>query len=179
MSDDDEGHGFSAGIELLGGLKLAIGDLSGELRAGREHSERLRHAQIEAQPRTVKGARDFTTGIGATTACWSIGSPERGYIWLLRRLWIGGSTITATPTGTATLFVRPTNPSNDLSPADVEGFTSGAFPQIAYWSNEQVAITERERLWIYITTAAASTQYVAAWRVLQYTIDHYKEAFQI
>lgn len=177
MSEDGEG----AGLEIKGmvGLSVAIGDLAGEMRHHRLSEERRRQAHIESQPRTVSVNRDFVIPAGATTGAWAVGSPERGYVWLLRRLWIGGNQITATPSGAAFVFVRPNSPVGDLGPANLVAQTAQALPQIAYWSNKQVAVMERERIWVYLTGATAGTQYVASGAVEQYTIDAYREAFEI
>lgn len=179
MPPEDEHGGI--GLELGGAveLHLALGGLATELKHQRQMTERRRQALIEAQQRPVPITGSATSGSGGTLA-FSCQGPARGYVWLLRRIWVGGSLITDTPGGTAYLFGRPNDPSKDLSPTNlVDDFTHQALPQIGYYSNEQVTLQAGEQLWVYITPADDDTQYVAAGQVQQFTIDAYQELFTL
>lgn len=174
MAEDDEGGG-GFDFDILAKLHLAIGGVGDEIR---ESDKRRAAAALEAQGRRVEEIRDFTTAVGGTTGTWRIGSPERGFFWLLRRVWIGGNIVTSVPTGTAYAFARPSTPA-ELGPADMFDYWSALGGAPHFYTSEQVMINERQSVWIYVTGAPNSTQLVCTLRAMQYPVRLYKEILGI
>lgn len=173
MGEDGEGGGLD--FDVFAKLHLAIGGVGNEIR---ESDKRRAAAALEAQGRRVEQVRDFTTAAGGTTGQVEIGAPERGFFWLLRRVWVGGNVVTSVPTGTAYAFARP-GPPTELGPADMFDYWSALGGAPHFYTSEQVMVHDTQQVWIYVTGAANSTQIVATLRAMQYPVRLYKEILGI
>lgn len=165
----DDGGGWGIAAHVQAAMDLSLGKLGDTITdAITEQTRRLRE-EARAMPALVKISSAFTysTAAGATVTQQGgtgigvlIGGPEVGRQWHVRQIVVGGTTITAAPSGTVWLFAAAAPP-NDLSLTSVVDFSTG-MPNIATYSEDEIYVAPNENLWLIITGGTNATVYVAS-----------------
>lgn len=110
-------------------------------------------------------AQLFASGVvpASGTIIFDLGSVPLGRVWHIRRLAVGGVTVTATAAGTAWAFTQGAPP-NDLNLTNlVDSFTP--LPAVHRYGTHQFFLRPTEHLWVAITTGTATQQYACNARV--------------
>jgi len=170
--DDDSGSWLDAfGARLSASFDLAIGKLGDTMldhmdEMDERYRQRIRE-ETRALPAMAKVATTFTYSTAATASVTTqggtgigvlLGGPEIGRQWNVRQLFVGGTTITAAPTGQAWLFITAGLP-NDLSPTSVMD-RAGSLPLVSFYGTDEVYVQPNESVWIVITGGTNATQYL-------------------
>jgi len=157
----------------LARLGLEVGrlcDANDDAAAERRRREMLR-ARVPADVRFI------TTGIvpgAAPRSLLTVGGPEAGYFWLVRRIVVGGLTWKTSAQGTVEVYVTglagnvgsvTTGPIvSALSLGDVvDAFAT--MPHAANYTSHQIIVQESENLSVVIDGGSGSQQYVMAAQV--------------
>lgn len=137
--------------------------------AAQMNDMRMRIAQATGLPASVRltasGQSDSSGNV------WlGLGHAPQGRTWYVRNLVVGGPTWNSSATGTVIVAVTPSPPPADTQPSTNYirdaippiGGGSSTLPGVAWYEAGQFPIREREGLYIYISTAASGTSFVAA-----------------
>lgn len=160
--NEPPGQGSGFGLGAIAQLAISVGRLCDRIDRQQKRWEQYERS-VPADYQNAK-ALTYSTAAGTVNAM-SLGRPELGQWWQVRRIIVGGSDITTAPAGTAWVFVQGSNPGasganpNVAQAADV---TTGTFPQRAFYGTHQLVVTQNEHLWIVITGGTNNTQYVAS-----------------
>jgi hypothetical protein len=177
--------GAAAGGGLsIGGLNLGvIADLAvslGTLAASIQRQQ----AAIDREARAIPGDYQFAaSGVypASGNLVLNLGSPDQGQYWLVRRIVVGGSDITTTPAGIGWVFVQGSPPNqNGANPptASVADFTTGTFPQKAFYGTHQLVADETEFVYVVITAGTPGTLYVASLKAETYDRSSVRGSFE-
>lgn len=170
--EPEGGPGISAAIAAqidlqIGRVTAAQDRTTAELRALRK--------EATDSPASVVLPTQFTystaAGAGITQAQGTgigvqIGGPEIGQQWSVRAIVVGGATLTATPGGTAWVFVSPAPPV-DLSLINVIDWTKTALPANAFYGEREVFVPPNSNLWVVVTGGTNATLYTVVVHYLQ------------
>lgn len=149
--DSDDGGGLGASFFLQLGAQL--GDLTTGMQADRD-----RKAQRPGDEQL------FAAGIAPASGQLSLdlGAVPQGHVWQVRRLIVGGTTVTTSAAGAAYAFATGAPP--DLSLTDcVDIFLT--LPQGDTFGTHQLFLLPGEHLWVVFVGATAAQQYAASARV--------------
>ena len=172
-STDPEAHGLELGIGTR--LELSFHSLADEMRQDRADrmAREARAARLIPVVRPLAGS-----GIcpASGTLFFSIGKPELGRLFEVRSLAVGGPTWTAAPGGEGAIVVSAMNPPLDLSLLNLRDVITEAFPQVAFYSSNQVTAQAGEHLIVVITGGTSGAQYAASGIALDYPSDAFLRA---
>jgi hypothetical protein len=164
----DSGAGPAGwGAALAAKLDLQIGRIDAgtdavvsELQKLRREA-RLEPANVPIPPAvfTYQSGQPFVSQNGGTGIGVLLGGPEIGREWSVRQILVGGTTLTATPTGVAWILISP-QPPNELSITSVADFTKEALPQNSFYGEREIYVPPNSNLWVVITGGTNGTQYV-------------------
>jgi hypothetical protein len=150
-------------LEVVASVGASLDRFSDHLdrQAAEDHARRERaRARV---PMRVRFNNSAISDAGADPLVIDVGGPEAGFYWLARRLLIGGVTWKSAVGGTAEIYVsaggHPWPLSRNLSDM-VDQATS--LPSKAFYSNEQILVHPREKLYVIVDTPTASTQYIVS-----------------
>lgn len=164
------GHVIGAGATGLVGIFDKLLEYLGELGNTNKHLDRI--AKREAQryaglPLDQSHAQVFNVPVGGGNVIASLGKPEQGRVWQVRRLIAGGLTATTAAAGTL-YFFRQGAPPTDLNMpnlVDFAGPPGSAMPVVAFYSTHQFIVRPNEHVWGVLVGGTANQQYVAAIQV--------------
>lgn len=157
IQENHGGGGVSLGI--FADLAFSIGNLVQRIDRQQELFDRAVKRIPADYPISAAGVYPSSGNL-----LLSLGSPDLGQLWVLRRLIIGGSDITTTPAGTGWLFVSgsPPNQNGANSPtSQLVDFTSGTLPQKAFYGTHEVVVDATQYVYVVVTSGTNGTQYVA------------------
>lgn len=159
-------------IEIMAGVRAELATLN------RHHADAAEHRRREtARARTPVVARlisSVTLGAGGPRTAISLGGPDPGYYWMVRRLIVGGVTWKTAAAGTAELYI------SGLSAVQGAGVTGAmvsglalsdlvdqatALPNKAFYGDQQMLLQAQENLLVVIDSGTAAQTYVAAAQV--------------
>jgi hypothetical protein len=154
-------------IEIMAGVKAELSEMNRHNAAEAEHRRRE-----TARARVPIDARLITVGTGSDAAdlLLSVGGPDPGFYWLLRRLVIGGLLWDTTAAGDAEVYITGLSfpmGSAGLLPAGTLGLSdlvdhAATLPNIAYYSTHHMIVQANENLVALIGGATNAQQYVMA-----------------
>lgn len=159
-------------IEVMASLRGELATLNAHHRADAER--RKRETARARTPVVARLISNVAIGAGAPRTAVSLGGPDPGYYWMVRRLIIGGVTWKTVAAGTAEIYI------SGLSAAQGAGITgpmvSGlalsdlvdqapSLPNKAFYSDQQMMLQAQENLLIVIDGGTATQTYVAAAQV--------------
>lgn len=147
------------GLEVSGGLSIAIGGVTSEVRALRRDQQRIA-GRMPINNNIYGTATCPTPTANFTVDCRG---PNQGRMWHLRRITVGGGAFPFTAAGTAYLFVgiNPIALGQAPIPTELADFTTESFPQRAFYSERQILARAGERLRLVIVGGTAGVQYFA------------------
>lgn len=150
-----------SGLEIVAGIKAAVGDLSTALaqeRASRMQSRPVPYRVAKSGQVPSNGA---TIGIG-------LGGPQLGRMWHVRRLAISGSQWSTTVAGTGEVYVTTLDSAamaliRDASQlVDQASGTTPALPSNAFYGQGEIVVVHPEHISIVIVGGTDSTQYIVS-----------------
>lgn len=157
---DADGRGGGINLGVFAELAVRIGGLAAQMEKAQE--------RFEAWARAIPG--DYQNAQAASypasgNLMLDLGSPAQGTFWSVRYIIVGGSDITTTPAGTAWVCVMgspPNEAGGNVNLAQVRDFTSGTFPQRAFYGTHELIVDAGEHLYVIFTSGTSGTQYVAS-----------------
>ena len=165
------------GARFVAALDLSVGKLKASQDATTDELRKLRR-EARQMPAMVKLSSVFTLNTaagqqicqqGGSGAGVLIGGPEIGRQWSIRQWLVGGTTLTATPGGTAWLLVSAAPP-NEQSITSAVDFTKLALPQSIFYSGDSFYVQPNENVYMVVTGGTNAAQYVC-------TITYQESAF--
>ena len=160
IPDGGGGGGPTLNLGVFADLALSIGSLASRV-------DRAIDA-YEAGLRKIPGDYQFAqSGVYPSSGnlLLDLGTPAQGQFWQVRCLIVGGSDITTTPAGTAWVVVQGSaanTAGQNVNLANVKDFTSGTFPQRAFYGTHEVIVLPGEHLYVVVTAGTSTTQYTAS-----------------
>jgi hypothetical protein len=148
-------EGSPGGLDLS--FFLSLGASLGNLADGMESDRRRRDSQLPPSDEQL-----FASGAAsaAGTLTLDLGSVPLGRVWQIRRLIVGGVTVTTTAAGTAYAFAQGAPPADLNLTNCVDIFSS--LPQGNTYGTHQLFLTATMHLWIVFASATSGQQYAAA-----------------
>lgn len=145
------------GLDVQAGLSIAIGGVQSEVRRMRRDLQRA----AQRMPIDLALAGTALCPAGGGNFSVSLGGPSQGRKWLIRQLVIGGGAFPYTAAGTGYLYCGATDPAGPggAISSGLDDFTSGTFPQTAWYSNRQLVVWANQRVYMLISGGTAGTQY--------------------
>ena len=166
---DSEGGGL--GVDFWISLGASLGSLVNDMRADRDAAAN----SAPDMPADVPLYDVGTVPAGKTTVTLDLGAVPQGRVWQVRRMIVGGTTVTTTAAGSAYLFARGAPPA-DLALSDCVDIFS-TLPQGNTYGTHQLYLLPGEHLWVVFTGATAAQQYAAAARVEEWSQDTFAATF--
>jgi hypothetical protein len=96
----------------------------------------------------------------AGTLTLDLGAVPLGHVWQIRRLVVGGVTVTTTAAGSAYAFAQGAPPADLNLTACVDIFTT--LPQGNTYGTHQLFLTQQTHLWVVFASASSGQQYAAS-----------------
>lgn len=161
-------------LEVVASLGVELGRLNDRYDRDRLEERRRREAMRARVPADVRFQTSVTIPTPTQRTAMSLGGPDAGFYWLVRRLVIGGVTFKTVAAGSAEIYVTGLAP--PYGTAGVGPIVAGlAMTDIAdqfatlptpagrgFYSNRQMVVQENENLVVVIDTGTAGQVYVAA-----------------
>lgn len=164
----DSGGG-GLGVDFWVSLGASLGSLVNDMRADRD-------AAATSAPQAPADVPLYQAGKPISgTVTLDLGAVPQGKVWQVRRIIIGGITVTTTAAGTGYLFARGAPPT-DLSLSDCVDIFS-TLPQGNTYGTHQLFLLGGEHLWVVITGATSAQQYAAAARVEEWDAGAFDNTF--
>jgi hypothetical protein len=164
---DSKGAGL--GVDFFLSLGASLGNLADSIKADRD--DRAKMLPPSNEPIQATGV------IPATGALiLDLGSVPLGHVWQIRRLVVGGTTVTQTATGQAYAFAQGTAPADLNLTNCVDIFST--LPQGNTYGTHQFFLLPSEHLWIAFVNGAVGQQYAAAARVEDYEQTAYNRSVE-
>jgi len=168
---------MGVGAELDLDLGPIMADLAVELgrmndRDDDAAAERRRREHVRALiPADVRLVTVGTIPSPTARSMLSVGGPDAGYFWLVRRILVGGLTFKTTAAGTAEIYV--TGLSGSVGSVTTGPIVSGlalsdlvdqyaTLPKVVNYTSHQIIVQEGENLCAVVDTGTAGQQYVMA-----------------
>jgi hypothetical protein len=169
--DSDPSDPGGWGARFMGKIDLSIGRIGDAADALSATTLELRKLRREARalPALVKISSVFTfsTAAGAQMvqqglqgAGVLVGGPNVGEQWSVRQIVCGGTTLGATPTGTAWFLVSAAPPNEQSITSVIDRATT--LPSIAFYGAEDFYLAPNENLYMVVTGGTNNAQYVAS-----------------
>lgn len=168
----------SAGpLEVVAGLSLELNRMNDRYERDALAERRKREAMRARMPAYVRFQTSVVIPTPTVRTAMSLGGPDAGFYWLVRRLVIGGVTFKTVAAGSAEIYVTALAP--PFGTAGVGPIVAAlAMTDIAdqyatlptpagrgFYSNSQMIVQENENLVVVIDTGTAGQTYVAAMQV--------------
>lgn len=167
---DDETPGIDASFFLQLGAQI-------NTLADDNAAERERRRKMEPPGNEQLFAAGVVPATGVLTL--DLGSVPIGRVWQVRRIVVGGTTVTATAAGSAYVFARG-SPPTDLALTDcVDIFlgTNTPLPQGDTYGTHQLFLLPSEHLWVVFSGATPNQQYGASARVEDWSDASFQSTF--
>lgn len=151
----DSTSGGGVGVDFWLTLGATLGTLADTLQA--EHEER--------RPCVPGDAQLFASAVvpASGTVVFDLGSVPLGRIWHVRRLAVGGVSISATAAGTGYAFSQGAPPA-DLNLTNLVDILT-PLPAVHRYGTHQFFLRPTEHLWVVCATGTAGQQYAASARL--------------
>lgn len=153
-------------------LYASLGTKLDEVNANLKKMQRLNFTRSRV-PQDVRMFQSTTIGAAAPRTGISLGGPQAGFYWLVRRLIVGGVTFKTSAAGTAEVYITGLGGEagaivgpmiSALGLTDlVDQATS--LPNIAFYTNRQLIVQANENLMVVIDSGTASQVYTATCQV--------------
>lgn len=160
-----------AGLDIGGGLSLAIGKLTAAVERIDKSSRRW-DAIVPVAIDFQGGATSAATGSLVLTV--EPGGPPPGYIWHVRRFTVAGSLASSAPTGTIFVFrgmEPPSATAGDFGSRLVDASTT-AFPTSAFYDDYQLTVAHPNKLYFIIGGAIAASTFYSITGTAKMVKDH-------
>jgi hypothetical protein len=156
--DADGGDGSGGlGLDFFIQLGASIGSLADSISADR--ADRVKRQRAPGNEQLFKAGVVPASG----TLHLDLGSVPQGRVWQVRRLIVGGTTVTTTAAGSAYAFAQGARPL-DLALTDcVDIFP--VLPRGDTFGTHQLFLLPGEHLWVVFVGATSTQQYSASARV--------------
>lgn len=165
----DDGSGPGLNLDFFVQLGASIGSLADGLQSDRDDRKSRQKAPGNEQL--------FKAGVAPTSGVLylDLGSVPQGHVWQVRRLIVGGVTVTTTAAGNAYAFAQGARPL-DLALTDCVDVFLG-LPRGDTFGTHQLYLTMGEHLWVVFVGATSGQQYAASARVEDWEESAYYSTF--
>lgn len=157
IEDDLDGDGPGLGLDFFISLGAKIGSLADAIDSDRTDRQSRQQAPGDAQ---LNGAAVATS---AGLVLIDLGSVPQGRVWDVRRLVVGGATVTTAAVGVGYVFAQGAPPNDKAITGCVDIFSS--LPMGNTYGTHQLFLLRGEHLWILISGATPGQQYGASCRI--------------
>jgi hypothetical protein len=168
---DGEG-GAGASVDFFVTLSASLGTLADEMRADRERRASFRPPSDE---------QIFASGTFPSSGnlILDLGSVPLGRVWQVRRIIVGGATVTTTAAGNAFVFAQGAPPTdlNLTNCVDIFLGSLQALPQGDTFGTHQLFLRNLEHLWVVFTGGTSGQQYTASARVEDWEDSSFQSTF--
>jgi hypothetical protein len=168
----DSSDGGGVGVDFFLNLSATLGSLADTLSADREDREHERASHLPPSNEVL-----FKAGVFPTTGnlVLDMGSVPLGRVWQVRRLIVGGVTVTTTATGAASVFAQGAAPSDLNLTNCVDIFAT--LPFVQRYGTHQLFLIATEHLFVVVTSGTVGQQYAAAARVEDWHYGSYSQTY--
>jgi hypothetical protein len=164
--DDDSGAGFD--FSVFFGINASLGSLVDGLQADRDHRDRMRPPGETSLLRS-----DIVPASGSLTL--DLGSVPIGRVWQVRRVNVGGASVTTDAAGRADVFGQGAAPA-DLNLTNWKWSTL-ALPFGQTFGTHQLFLTASAHLWVVFSGATVGQQYTASADVEDWEAETFASTF--
>jgi hypothetical protein len=164
-TDDDSG---GLDISFFIGLNASIGKLADSVQADMDRRNKFQPPQDNPlfQSGVFPASGDLTLDLG---------SVPLGRVWQIRRLIVGGATVTTTAAGAAYAFAQGAPPADVNLTNCVDIFLT--LPQGNTYGTHQLFLLPSAHLWVVFAGGTAGQQYAAAAQVESWDEASFKSTF--
>jgi hypothetical protein len=164
-----DGEGAGLDLSIFGMLAFHLGRMVDDARA--EHDRRARLAAAVPQDH-----QPVAQGIvnAAGNLLLDLGSVPVGRVWEVRRIVIGGALATAAPTGHAWALASGAPPAALVTTSIMDSWPSFATGAAgSSYGTHQFFLLATEHLWVAVTGATPTAQWVASARIEDFDAEAY------
>lgn len=169
MTFTDDPHGLAAGFNF----ELGFHSLRSEVRELRKD---LRSGQARSRLEVPRDRREIFSGVApngsnafpaAGNLILEVDGPQLGVIWEVKLIMVGGTTVNASPPGTAYVFAC-TAPPADLNLTMAKTISQTPFPVVGTWGTGVFKVRPPQNLYVVITGGTAGLAYAAVADINEY-----------
>lgn len=163
----DSGGG-GIGVDFFLQLGATLGSLAESMQAERDHREENKPPSNEVV---------FAAGVFPATGnlILDLGSVPLGRVWQVRRLIVGGVTVTTAAAGQAYAFAQGAAPSDLNLTNCVDIFAT--LPRGNTYGTHQLFLVATEHLFVVVTGGTAGQQYAAASRIEDWHFGSFSSSY--
>jgi len=166
---DDGSDDPGVGLDFFISLGASLGSLTDAIQSDR--ADRAKRNKAPGDEPLFKSGTVPSSGV----LHLDLGSVPQGRVWQVRRLIVGGATVTTAAAGSAYAFAQGARPLDLVLTNCVDIFLT--LPQGDTFGTHQLFLLPGEHLWVVFSGATGGQQYTASARVEDWDADTYNSTY--
>src|ERR1700761_5669355 len=136
---------FKSGLKIMGDLSLSLGKYADKIDNYLQHRARLELNTPVNYPLAGSGTFPATGNLVI-----GLGGPDKGRLWEVTNLVVGGTDLNVTAAGTAGVYVSSVNPGQGSGGITQAADYASGLPRVAFYGTRQLVVQANEYLWVVI-----------------------------